>query len=291
MSFRRNLLTGLFLVLFAVSINAQDKDSAFFLTGTIYSESFEPIAATHVININTYAGDVSDSLGLFRLPAHPGDTLLVRNIAYLDTLVPVARMVTTGMIRIRRVYYPLQEARIFEWGSTYEDFREAITIMPNQQTLGEAMGLPRQDPDYVPYDMNEEQLKSVGFLIRSPISYFYHNFNRKARSSRKVYWSKKNREKHEIFDGIVSPENLSMITGLSGEALLDFVTYLFQRLACDFKCSEFEIYSEVYSHWEVYRLLQQPSFAIVRFRLWTILLSDYTTCSFSLSQKTVRFSL
>jgi len=42
---------------------------------------------------------------------------------------------------------------------SYLDFRSAIIEMPNRQTLGGSMGLPRKDPDYIPYDMNEEILK------------------------------------------------------------------------------------------------------------------------------------
>ena len=92
-------MAGVLLMLVAAPLNAQVPDSAFFLTGILYNESFQPVTATHVINLNTHAGDVSDSLGIFRLPVHSGDTLLVRNIMYMDTLVPVARIrITSPMI-------------------------------------------------------------------------------------------------------------------------------------------------------------------------------------------------
>jgi hypothetical protein len=253
---RKIPMTGWVLIFIAAPLNAQVPDSVFYLTGILYNASFQPVPATHVINLNTHAGDVSDSLGIFRLPVRSGDTLLVRNIMYMDTLVPVARIEHERYIMLRSAYYPLQEARIFEWGSTYDDFREAIVEMPNQQTLGESMGLPRQDPDYIPYDMNESLLRSTGFLLTSPISYLYHNFSKKAKSNRKVYWLEKNREKHEVFDAIVSQENISEITRLQGEALQEFMAYLFQRLVCDLKCDEMMIYSEIYELWEVYQELQ-----------------------------------
>jgi len=240
-----------------LSASAQDRDSTFFLTGTICNEAFEPVPATHVVNMNSGAGVVTDSLGIFRLPVLMVDTLLIMNIAYQDTLVPVVLIDRKRLIRLKRAYYSLQEARIFEWGSSYGDFRTAITGMASVQTFGEAMGLPRADPDYVPIEMDEKRVKSAGYLLTSPISYFYHNFNRKAKSARSLFWRKKSRERHDTFDAICSPENLSSVTGLSGDPLLAFMTYLFQRMTCDFKCTEFEVNNEIYAHWEVYRQLNK----------------------------------
>ncbi len=134
---------------------------------------------------------------------------------YLDTIVPVALILRKRYITLREAYYPLEEVLIFEWGSTYGDFRKAIIEMPNQQTFGESMGLPRQDPDYIPYDMNESSLKSAAFLFTSPVSYLYHKYSKLEKSKRKVYWLEKNREKHEVFDAIISPESISEICGLS----------------------------------------------------------------------------
>lgn len=255
MYFRKALLSGLITFLFVPLLHGQDTDSVFILTATVYNESYQPLPGTHVINMNSHEGDVADSLGIFRLTVHPHDTLLFRNVAYLDSMVRAALLRHTRFITLRPAFYPLEEARIFEWGSTYGDFREAIISMPDQQTLGESLGLPQQDPDYIPYDMDESLLKSTGFLLSSPLSYLYHNLNRKAKSKRKVYWLEKNSKKHEIFDDIVSPEGISEITGLADEPLRKFMTYLFQRMVCDFKCSEYQIISEIHGHWEVYQKL------------------------------------
>lgn len=254
---RKTPVTGLLIMLAAASVHAQSPDSVFSLTGIIYDESYRPVPATHVINMNSHAGDVSDSLGIFRLPAEQGDTLLVRNIMYLDTLVPVVQIERKNYIVLKKAYYPLQEVRIFEWGSTYSDFSRAVINMPNRQTLGETMGLPLQDPDHIPFDMDEEFLKSPAFLIKKPIYYLYYKYSKMEKSRRKVYWMNKNREKHETFNFIISPESISEITGLSGEPLLDFMAFLFRRMVCDFKCPEIKVYSEIYSLWEVYKELQE----------------------------------
>lgn len=244
------------IVLFiSLSVFSQDADSAFNLTAIIYDEAYTPIAATHAININNHTGDVSDSLGIFRLPVQVGDTLLFRNIAYKETLIPVAGIMEDRYVILERILYPLQEAKVFPWGSSYKDFSNAIVNTPAPQTLGESLGLPRQDPDYIPFDMNESSLKSARFLLSSPVSFFYYNMSKKEKNRRKLFWSEKNRESQERFDAILSQENLSNITDLSGDQLLQFMAYLYPKMACNYKCTELKIYSEIYAHWGVFQQL------------------------------------
>jgi hypothetical protein len=238
-------------------LTGQQSDSLRNFTAVVYDQSFRPLSSCHVINMTTRQGEVTDSLGIFRMPVNMTDTLLIRNIAFKDTLVAVSRIYFNRVIRLNWKYYPLEEARVFEWGSTYEDFREAIITMPNQQTLGEDVGLPRQDPDHIPFDMDEEVLKSPAFALSSPLSFLYYNFSKQAKSARKVYWMKKNRLKHEKFDQIIAPENISRITGLTGQELQAFLAFLYQRMVCDFKCSEFQLYSEIHGLWDAYQLTNE----------------------------------
>lgn len=254
----RIVFTALFMLfLIQLRMLAQQPNTIFDLTAFVYDDSFIPVPATHVINMNTHQGDVTDSLGIFRLPVHLTDTLLIRNIAFRDTLVPVTKVEPNRYVRLKRRRYLLQEARIFEWGATYDDFREAFIEMPMQQTLGASMGLPQQDQDKVPLEMEEQAVKSVGLLLTSPVSFFYYNFNKHAKSARKVYWLKKNQAKYDQFDSIVSTENLSDITGLTGVKLQEFMLFLSQRMVCDFNCSELAIYKEIHGLWKVYQELEE----------------------------------
>ena len=255
MSDRKIFLALAALLLLQPGLNAQSADTVWNLNGTIYDDSYVPVPATHVININTHQGDVSDSLGIFRLAVRDSDTLLILNIAFRDTLVDVVSMAGNRHIVLQRKLYPLNEAKIFVWGSSYEDFKEAFIEMPMQQSLGASLGLPEQDPEYVPLEMDEKAVKSAGLLLTSPITFFYQNFNKKARSARKVYWLEKHREKQEMFESIVNGENLSEMTGLHGSELLAFQSFLLERMVCDFQCTELEIYKEIYGLWKVFQEL------------------------------------
>jgi len=254
----QNLLLALVIVLlFQMKLEAQSSDSVLNLSGIVYDELFTPVPATHVININTHQGDVSDTLGIFHLPVHASDTLLIRNIAFNDTLITVASITRNRYIVLQRKLYPLKEAKVFVWGSSYDDFKEAFIEMPVQQTLGASMGLPQQDPEYVPMEMDEKAVKSAALLLTSPITFFYQNFNKKAKSARKVFWLEKNREKHEIFEGIVSGESLSEITGSSGPKLLEFQSFLLERMVCNYSCNELAIYKEIHGLWTVFQEMDE----------------------------------
>jgi hypothetical protein len=245
------------LFLAQLSLYSQNADTLFDLHALVYDESYTPVSATHVINMNTHQGAVTDTLGIFHIGAHVADTLLIRNIMFRDTLVSAASFREKGYVRLTRRLYQLEEARIFTWGATYEDFQEAFIGMPMQQTLGASMGLPQQDPDYVPLEMNEKAVKSAGLLLTSPFSYLYYNFSRQAKSARRVFWLERNQEKQDLFDSLVSPENISDITGYTGTDLHDFMYFLAQRMECGIHCSELDIYKEIYSLFELYQELKK----------------------------------
>ena len=257
MILRSIIIVSILTLIIHTKLNGQAMDSSFILSAIVYDGSFRPVPATHVINMNTHQGDVTDSLGIFHLVVNLTDTLLVRNIVFHDTLVPVYLVNDPKFIVLSSKRYLLLEARIFEWGSTYSDFKEAVIEMPNQQTLGESMGLPRQDPDYVPLEMDEKAIKSAGFLLTSPISYFYQNFSKEAKSARKVYWLKKNQINQEHFNELISGEQLTEITSLTGDDLKEFQAFLVQRMVCTSKCTDLQIFEEVFALWKVYQELKE----------------------------------
>ena len=250
------IIIGLCLSAFAEATSMAD-DSLTYISGIVYDEDFHPLPYTHVISLESHRGDVTDTLGIFFIPYLKEDTLLFRNISFLDTLIAVSDFKPPFIIRLRKRYYPLPEAKIFEWGSSYGDFKEAFTKKPVEKSLGEQLGLPRQDPDYIPFDMDEAQLKSLGFAIKKPVSYMYYNLSKYEKSRRKVYRLEKNRDKIAVFESTCSPQNISYITGLSGSELERFLVYVNEKMNCDFSCSEFEILSEIHILWDVYSSMQR----------------------------------
>ena len=113
MSFRGVLFAAIQLMLIQVSLTARQPDSLMLVTGIVYNPAFQPLPASHVINLSTREGDITDSLGMFQLHAYPADTLLILNISYKDTMVTAARIRAQPQIRLQDRYYVLEEASSF----------------------------------------------------------------------------------------------------------------------------------------------------------------------------------
>ena len=244
-------ILGLCLIVIT-DVASQPNDSLVLITGVVYDEYFNPLSYTHVISTASHYGDITDTLGIFIIPYIEGDTLLFRNISFNDTLIAVDDHAFPFIIHLRKKYYILQEAKVFNWGATYDDFTEYFTNMPVMESLGETLGLPRQDPDYIPFDKDEAQIKSLGFFLHSPLSFIYYNLSKKEKSARKVYALEKNRSKIELFESIYNRQNISEISGFTGEELERFMVYLNDHFLCDYNCSEIEILSEIHFLLKVY---------------------------------------
>jgi hypothetical protein len=255
MSDRKILLALLVSLLAQPFLNAQPADTVWNLNGIICDDLFVPVPATHVINIHTHQGDVSDSLGIFRLQVRDSDTLLILNIAFRDTLVAVASIPGNRHIVLLRKVYPLDEARVFVWGSSYDDFKEAFIEMPMQQSLGASLGLPRQDPGYVPLEMDEKAVKSAGLLLTSPITFFYQNFNKKQSQPGKSTGWRSTGNSMKGLKASSAAKTSQKLPGLYGPRLLAFQSFLLEKMVCDFHCSELEIYKEIYGLWTVFQEL------------------------------------
>ncbi len=256
MSFLKYLSALMMLLTLPARLPGQEStDSARLISAVVYDEDFKPVAGSHVINLRSGQGDVSDKLGLIELYASMRDSLFFRNLVFRDTLVCVSSLLSKGYIRLAKKRYALPEAKVFEWGSGYEDFKRAVVSRPAPPTMGEQLGLPGQTPAYIPFEMNDALLKSPAMLLTRPVSYFYHK-SRRAQNRRKAYWLERNKEKQAHFDQLTGPEQVSSISGLEGEPLLAFLSYLYAGMSCDYRCSDYEIISEIHELWDRYRSSQ-----------------------------------
>jgi hypothetical protein len=250
-------LIALILQVASIQLYAQSENSAFKFTGIVYDERFTPIPYTHVIAIGTGQGDMTDSLGIFTIYIRESDRLSFYNITCHDSVVSVTKDQKTFYIKLRRRVYKLKEAKIFDWGSSYEDFKEEVNRQGVPQSQGEKMGLPTQDPDAIPFDLDEKKIKSPGFLLASPISFFYYNLSKHEKGIRKAYKLKQDEELIHLFEATLSSENISRLTELKGEELEEFMVFLNSNLRCNYHCGEIDLLSEIFALWEKYKSIHQ----------------------------------
>lgn len=239
------------------SLMAQDVGDAFQFTGLVYDLNFNPLPFTNVIAEGSMQGDMTDSLGIFIINVRDHDRLHFYNIAFEDTIIAIDAAQESFFVRLKPKIYELQEAKIFDWGNSYEDFKADVLEKSKIPALGERVGLPRQTPGIIPLEMNEKILKSSRFIFSSPLTYLYFNYSKRERSARKAFELEQNKERIEEFKALISPDNLQTLTGLKEKELKAFILYLNAQLTCDYRCTDIEILNEVFTIWENYKLLSQ----------------------------------
>ena len=82
---KRKLL--IFLLLLSINIIAQNKRAE--INGTILNTNSLGIANTHVINLSTKLGTVTDALGKFKLHVNIGDWLQISNLQYQQKITQI----------------------------------------------------------------------------------------------------------------------------------------------------------------------------------------------------------
>jgi hypothetical protein len=250
--FQRLIWIWLLVVVPGNMAMSQD-NRAWKFTGVVYDAYFRPLPYTHVVARGTGQGDVTDSLGIFTLYVRNMDRLSFYNIACHDTTVIINKDMEAFYINLREKRYAIGEARAFSWGSTYGEFLQEYNRQGVPETMGEALELPQQDEEIKPFDMDEKRLKSVGFLVSSPVSFLYYNLSKREKSARKAFQLEQDKELIELYESILSRGNLGYITGLKEEALEDFVIYLNDHLQCSYKCPELKLLTEIHDIWNRYK--------------------------------------
>lgn len=241
------------VMLLLTNITAQSDKLAYLFSGVVYDDHFRPIPYTHVVARGTGTGDVTDSLGIFSLYVRKNDQLSFYNISYQDTSRFILSEDKGFYIILKKRYYSLKEARVYNWGSSYADFMDEVKRQGNVVTEGEKMGLPTQDPDIIPFDMDDEKIKSFNFFLHSPLSSLYYNLSKREKGARKAFQLEKDKELIERYRETLSEDNISYITGLKGNELELFMLYLNDHLLCTYHCTEMRLLTEIYSIWNVYQ--------------------------------------
>jgi hypothetical protein len=152
------------------------------------------------------------------------------------------------ILKLSEKFHLLEEAKIFPWGSSFEDMKKAFLAMPEKENFQKRLGLPQADPDAIPFYLDEKKISSPAFAIQSPVSFLYYNLSQKEKSRRKLYKIERDRWRTEKFNAIFNRQNVSQITGLKDEELEEFWFYLSKKMKCGINCKELEILEEINQH-------------------------------------------
>ncbi len=252
MKFTVFFILSMIFALSVIQINAQYPDSIRRVEACVCNESAIPLAWTHIINLSNGRGTTSNAGGVFSLNVSDEDTIIFRNLAYEELILPAGKIQPGDTIHLKIRLYSIKEVKIFEWGSTYEDFKAKMKSMPVTESLAQKLGLPQQTGNPVPNYQNPDVLKNPMFAYTNPVDFIYYNYNKKQQSIRKVNEFKENEELIRRFESVYNRTRIGKLTGLNGKKLDDFMIYLNLHFKCDFNCTEVQIISEIFKCWRDY---------------------------------------
>lgn len=245
-----------FLIILLVvnkEISGQTTDSSIIITAVACGEQGIPLQGAHIINISSGRGTTSGSDGRFSIKVLQADSLIIRNIGYYDTLIMAEKFIYEDTIFLAVKIYEISEIRIFEWGTSYADFRAKMKSMEVPESPGKKLGLLQQSGHPVPNFRNSQILSSPAFAISNPVDFQYFNLSKKEKSIRNVMEFESNEPLIRRFESVYNREKIMEITGLKGEELDAFMIYMNKEFRCSIHCTELQIITEIYSHWEYYR--------------------------------------
>jgi len=253
-SIRKFLLLLIFIPVSCHYSYGQETDSLQIFRGIICDKKDTPLPYSHIINLNSGRGSTSSINGVFVIQVNKSDSLLFRNISCQDLIICPYNFSNGDTFHLEFKLYSINEVKIFEWGSSYEDFKAKILSMPVTESLGQKLGLPQQKGNVLPNYKNVDVLKNPIFAITNPIDFLYFNLNKKQQSIQKVIELQNNEELLDRFESVYNRRSIGSLTGLSGEPLDTFLIFLNLNFKCDFRCSEIQIVSEIFKQWAFYKL-------------------------------------
>jgi len=249
---RASLLSFVF-ALFSSLCLAQPNDSLQRISAIVFDETVIPLPFTHIINLETGRGTISDTTGRFSLNVYKSDSVLFRNVSCRELKIAAREIFPGDTIRLQVKLFELKEVKIFEWGSSYADFRNKFLCLPPQENMGKKLNLPRQKSNPISDFRNKEVLSNPFFALTNPIDFLYYNLSKSEQSIRKVMELKKDEDLVRKFESVYNKERVASITKLSGAELENFMIYLNIHFRCDFNCNEIQIINEIFMHWKNYK--------------------------------------
>ncbi len=251
----KKIFLCIFLAVFITPGFSQDATA--FLTGRVYDKYNERgVSYAHVINRAVLSGTISDSLGIFIIPATKGDTLFISAMGYQFDLAVVDSVSadTAFVVNLVPRAYMLPEVVIYEL-NTYEKFKKRFAEIRLEDETYHIPGLPHVKPLGVPSLRDTNYLQNPLFALRSPISFLYYNFSKREKNRRKYYQLLEEDQVRKRARSKYTDELIIRATGIEEDEIDDFLRF------CDFdpqyilSLTDYEIYRLIIERYRQYREL------------------------------------
>ncbi len=222
----KRIIAFAFLLLTTTLLYCQN--DSFLLTGKLFDRfSYKPIENLKIINLSRKLFSYSNNTGLFQILCFKKDTLIFNGIGYFTKSFVVNDSIKAKsgslIILFDPEIYELKETTINGLG-TYNDFKKNFLAIKPVEQKPIILGLKPVKPG-PPQIYNEKYVKSIGFAVQSPISFFYYNLNEKEKSKRKIFNLKFEAPITYEIEKKYNREKVGIWTGLTEFELNEFIVF------------------------------------------------------------------
>jgi hypothetical protein len=222
--------TVFFFLFFPIFLFSQER---IVLVGNVFDGvTFFPIKEANIYNFSSKKYSFTNKDGNFEIFAREGDTIIVSKPIYKQELMVITQeQLKKEKIEISLFYkvIVLKEVFVYALPSTYEGFKKDFMNTNFSDYFRGIEGTTLSDLDRMQYSPSSGLLDlipgKVGQAVRSPISFLYETFSRKAKMGRLYQELVDNQEEVDKLPLKYNRALITSLTGLEGDELLDFMTY------------------------------------------------------------------
>lgn len=222
------------------------------------ADTTKGIAFSHIYNLNSEKGAISDAEGRYRIMASAGDLLEFRMVGYVDTTLSLQQ------VKALKYQIPLKE-KVYKL--------RQVQVMGNRVQRPFAPSEPSSDP-YVGYRSvkpsgRSRQKDEIGLgsganggaAITGGITAIANQFNKKEKQREKIRILKEQDEKEKyykaLFDYWFDKEIVAELTGLSGGELNRFIKFCKPSLVFLEEATEYEIITAIQKYHRQFQNINQ----------------------------------
>lgn len=225
------------------------------------SEDYQLIEGAHIINVTKQKLTFTSEEGYFELNAEIGDTIKISNVSFKASSF-VVQDFEFKMINLIPNVIQLNEVKVTNFPKNENEFKRSVinlgvvevdSFIPFGVKPGKPKGripkLYERETDLV-FGADEKFNPSLTI----PISYFTKKFSKKHKAKRDYYELKASKEQFFANEKKYNKELVTELTGLKGDELMDFMSYLDFQYEFLTESNDYEIVKAILDRFEEFKI-------------------------------------
>ena len=234
-------------------VNAQN-DIFFQIKGTVIDcKLHRSVSFAHIINETSGFATATDTHGLFTIIGKIDDILKISEVGFKSKFLLISEnfKIEIQKICLLEDTIVLQEVTVLPFKS-YSEFKNKLLSLKIEDNTYSIPGVTLKNPTTIHNLENENYIKSLGFALSSPISYFYYNFSKREKSIRKYHKLENDKWNQYAIVQKYNPKIVEKITGLKNNETIMFIAWCNLSKEYLLNATDYEIANKIKEKYKIY---------------------------------------